>query len=222
MAEEVPTRQRLLAEGMRLFAERGFAATTVGDVEAAAGLQPRRGALYKHFASKEDLLRAAVDVHLDAIAMSAAQLRRLDLGDLTAAEPELLRPIVSELGRWFLAELDRQRDMTHVLEHDGARLPDVMADVHADVIDTGNQAAGDLLAAVAPGAKDPQALAVLLLGSLVALRRTAWTFGAPPLGLDDERALASWTDLTLAAVGPFLPQSSQSRRRQGGSTGQRR
>jgi len=191
MAEQVPTRQRLLTEGMRLFAERGFAATTVGDIEAAAGLQPRRGALYRHFRSKQDLLRAAVGVHLDAITTSAAQLRRLDLGPVTADAPEVLGPIVTELGRWFLAELDRQQDMTHVLEHDGARFPGVVSDVRHDVIDTGNRAAADLLAAVAPGLKDPAALAVLLLGSLVALRRTAWTFGAPPLGLDDDRALAA-------------------------------
>ena len=48
MTEPGSTRQRLLDEGMRLFAERGFRATGVGDIEAAAGLQPRRGALYKH------------------------------------------------------------------------------------------------------------------------------------------------------------------------------
>lgn len=222
MAEQPPTRQRLLVEGMRLFAERGFAATTVGAIEAAAGLQPRRGGLYKHFASKEELLRAAVGAHLEAIATSAAQVRQLDLGNVTAAEPEVLRPVVSALGRWFLDELDRQRDMTRALEHDGARFADLLADVRSDVIDAGNGAAADLLAAVAPGASDPQALAVLLLGSLVALRRTAWTFGAAPLSVDDERALEAWTGLTLAAVSPFLPQSSQSRRKIGDSDGEGR
>lgn len=62
------TSDRLLVAGMELFAERGFRATTVGDIEAAVGLAPRRGALYKHFASKQALLEAAVRSHIDAAA----------------------------------------------------------------------------------------------------------------------------------------------------------
>src|SRR5947209_7757695 len=50
--ESKATRDRLVVEAMRLFAERGFRATTVGDIEAAAGLVPRSGGLYKHFAPK--------------------------------------------------------------------------------------------------------------------------------------------------------------------------
>src|SRR5690348_7783062 len=54
-----PTKQRLLEAGVRLFAANGFRETTVGEIEAAAGLEPRRGALYRHFESKEALLDAA-------------------------------------------------------------------------------------------------------------------------------------------------------------------
>ena len=37
------TRDRLIQAGMRLFAARGVDATTVGDLEKAAGLAPRAG-----------------------------------------------------------------------------------------------------------------------------------------------------------------------------------
>src|SRR5262245_35719211 len=55
------TRERLMTVAMRLFAEHGFAGTTVGDIEDAAGLTRRGGAFYRHFRSKEDILSASVD-----------------------------------------------------------------------------------------------------------------------------------------------------------------
>jgi AcrR family transcriptional regulator len=55
------TRERIIAAGLRLFADRRVRGTTVGQIEKAAGLTPRSGALYKHFGSKEAVLEAAVE-----------------------------------------------------------------------------------------------------------------------------------------------------------------
>jgi AcrR family transcriptional regulator len=189
---------------MRLFAERGFAATTVGDIEAAAGLQPRRGALYKHFASKEAVLEAGLAEHLASVGTGAAQLGALDVASTVTLDADTIRPVVTALGWWFLGELDRQRHLTEVLEHDGPRLPRVVRRVRTDIIDAGNRAAAAALASAMPDVDDPEAVAVLLLGALVALRRTAWTFGAAPLRIDDERAVEAWTELVLA-VGRVVP-----------------
>jgi AcrR family transcriptional regulator len=199
MAELAPTRQRLIEEGMRLFAERGFRATAVGDIEAAVGLQPRRGALYKHFPSKHALLEAAVRTHLDSAATGASQISELDLSAL-GADRTLLHPIVAGLGRWFLDEMDRLKDLTRVLEHDGQRMGDLTVEVKTNIVDLSYRTAASLIAAVVPAAKDPEATAVLVLGALVALRRTAWTFGFPPLDIDDDRALTAWAELTLATL----------------------
>ncbi len=49
-----PVRQRLLSEATRLFAERGFEATSVQEVVSAAGVT--KGAMYHYFNSKDDLL----------------------------------------------------------------------------------------------------------------------------------------------------------------------
>ena len=49
--ETQPTRERILLAARRLFAEQGYKGTSVGEIEAAAGLSPRAGALYKHFPS---------------------------------------------------------------------------------------------------------------------------------------------------------------------------
>src|SRR4051794_17192846 len=103
-----PTKERLLDAGVRLFAEGGFRGTTVGDIEAAVGLQPRRGALYRHFPSKEALLQAALERHLQTMAEEGAAL-----GELPTADP---RAEALALGRWLLAELDRERPIVRILE----------------------------------------------------------------------------------------------------------
>ncbi|WP_409674670.1 TetR/AcrR family transcriptional regulator [Paracoccus sp. (in: a-proteobacteria)] len=53
------TRRRLLASARGSFAEKGFAATSMDDLTAAAGLT--RGALYHNFGDKRGLFAAVVD-----------------------------------------------------------------------------------------------------------------------------------------------------------------
>lgn len=185
---------------MRLFAERGFRDTPIGDIETAVGLQPRRGALYKHFTSKQALLEAAVRSHIERVAAGAIEIGGIDFTDATRTDPTVLRPIVAALGRWFLAEMDRMEDLTRVLEHDGDRLNDLTVEVKRSVVDLSYRTAARLITAALPTAADPEALAVVLLGPLVAVRRTTWTFGTSPLGIDDERTLTAWTDLAIAIL----------------------
>jgi AcrR family transcriptional regulator len=53
------TRQRLLTEAQRLFRERGYAATSLEQIAEAA--EVTKGAIYGHFASKEDLMLSALE-----------------------------------------------------------------------------------------------------------------------------------------------------------------
>ena len=61
------TRERIVDEAMLLFSQRGYAATSIAKIEAAAGLTPGAGGIYHHFASKEALLSAALDEALDGL-----------------------------------------------------------------------------------------------------------------------------------------------------------
>src|SRR3954454_22671036 len=124
-----PTKQRLLAEGVRLFAEKGFRETTVGEIEAAAGLEPRRGALYRHFPSKEALLEAALEKQLRSLAEATTVL-----DNAPAADP---RQETINLGRWLLAELDRERPIVRILEQDVDRLPQLRARSREALIEPG-------------------------------------------------------------------------------------
>lgn len=200
MADVPTTRERLLEAGMALFAERGFRATRVGDIEAAAGLQPRRGALYNHFASKEALLEEGVREYIASIATGVTQIQALEVSEVSVGDTAVLRLIIEQLGRWFLGALDGERQMVHLLEHDGARLADITKLLRTDVVDQGHHAAAALLRAAVPKLEDPDGTAVVLLASLVGLRRTTWTFGEAPLGVSDDRVLARWVELVLAIV----------------------
>jgi AcrR family transcriptional regulator len=112
-----PTRERILAAALELFADRGYLGTSIGDIEAAAGLSPRSGALYKHFASKDELFEAALSERIEAIDSFDARLALGPLGDLRAE--------LTLIARWGLAELARERALVQVVMRDGGRAPEL-------------------------------------------------------------------------------------------------
>jgi AcrR family transcriptional regulator len=183
---------------MKLFADKGFGATSVADIEVAVGLQPRRGGLYKHFTNKQHLLETAVRRFVEDARAVALELEDLDISSF-AVEPSALRGLLVEIGRRFLAEMDRLEELTRVLEHDGSRLPELTAALATDLVDLSYRVAARLISAVT-NVNDIDATAVVVLGSLVALRRTEWTFGIPPLAVSDERFLEAWADTLLRAL----------------------
>ena len=116
------TRDRLVREALRLFAEKGFRETTVGEVEEAAGLVPRSGALYKHFDNKQALLEAAVEQKVEDL-----EERRLEFLELLPLGN--LRSEVTLIGRTLLQGLDDERDLVRILEQDGDAIPALRAQV---------------------------------------------------------------------------------------------
>ena len=79
------TRERIVAEAMRLFAEQGYRGTTVGDIEEAAGLSPpRAGGLCKHFASKDEVVTAGIERHVAEIEAMHSAMDMMPLGDVRA------------------------------------------------------------------------------------------------------------------------------------------
>lgn len=177
---------------MRLFAERGFRSTTVGDIERAAGLVPRSGALYQHFSSKRDLLEAGLERHIHDLRTIGGVMDLLPLSDL--------RSELTLLARWLLAELEREREVCMVLEKEGEQFARLRERFYEDVVDAGFRMAAEF------GRKrikeirgaddvDVDALAVLVVGAIVNYRRTQWTFGHAPLDIDEERFVAGMVDV---------------------------
>jgi TetR/AcrR family transcriptional regulator, cholesterol catabolism regulator len=71
-------RQQLLDLSARLFAERGYGATTVRDIADEAGILS--GSLYHHFASKEEMVDEILSTFLDDLFTSYREIMARDLG----------------------------------------------------------------------------------------------------------------------------------------------
>ena len=69
------TRERILDAALDLFVEQGFGGTTITAVELRAGLAGGTGSFYRHFRSKEELLRAAVDREVSRCMAEIAEAR---------------------------------------------------------------------------------------------------------------------------------------------------
>lgn len=190
------TRQRLIDVTLDLVAAHGFDGVSVGDIESAAGLAPRSGAIYKYFDSKQAVLEAGLEQHLGAIADVEIDLAGAQLTD-PRAETDLMV-------RWLLAELDRERTITHVIEREGGRLPELRDRMRDGVSDRGYRVAAAFIQRWSPTVTsrpvDHDALAVVLVGAIINLRRSTWTFRRPPLGLDDERFITSFVVLATALL----------------------
>ncbi|HVF52257.1 MAG TPA: helix-turn-helix domain-containing protein [Actinomycetota bacterium] len=186
------TKERLLEAGLRLFAQRGFRRTTVGDIEELAGLAPRSGAMYKHFANKRELLAAAVERHLHEVETIRNVLDLMPLGDLRA---ELML-----LARWILADLDRNRELFLVFEKEGDNLADLRDRYYEDVGEFGYRIGAEFLRRALDAAKadiDPEVLVTVTMNALVNQRRCEWTFGRKPLGLDDGQLVEGVVEIVM-------------------------
>jgi AcrR family transcriptional regulator len=191
------TRERLLNAGIRLFADRGFRGTTVGEIEAAAGLTPRSGGLYKHFGSKRELLAAAVERHIHELQTIGNVMDLMPLGDLRAELTLLIR--------WLLGQLQGERELCLVLEKDGDQLPELRDRFYQEVVDVGYHLAVEYARRLVKeepqlAELDVEAVAAIAVGAAVNHRRSEWTFGRTPLDLDDERFVAGTVDLLMRVV----------------------
>lgn len=94
MRDGSDTRARLEREAMQLFVEKGVAETSVRDVAKAAGVA--EGALYRHFAGKEELVASLFLTHYLEFAQT---LDRLQTG--AAATHDKLAAMIGEFCRFF-------------------------------------------------------------------------------------------------------------------------
>lgn len=190
-----PTRERILVAARALFAEQGYRGTSVGDIEKAAGLAPRRGALYKHFPSKEALLRAVMAKDSEAVAAIDADL---DTAALAPAEQ------LETLARLGLDELRREHELTRIVMKEGDRFPELASAFCEAIVEPGHRLATAWITAqaVATGAEvaDPDALAAVMLDSLVGYTLQETLFGPAAGGIDDERFLSTWVRTVQSAL----------------------
>ena len=191
--QEASTRERLVTEAMRLFGEQGYSATSVAQIEAAAGLAPGSGALYHHFKSKEALLDAGIDRQLD---------RRHAMRDIRALFAGLgdLRAELTMLGRYLLTVLDEESQLLQIAarvpSNRSARLTDAYAalftGLYAELADWVKGWVPDISPEAAA------ALGAIGVNALHGRRALSSVFDAMGADMSDERYIAEWT-ATLAS-----------------------
>ncbi|HEU4643616.1 MAG TPA: TetR/AcrR family transcriptional regulator [Gemmatimonadaceae bacterium] len=184
-------RERILREAMRLFAEKGYERTSIADIQAAAGLTPGSGALYKHFPSKEAVLQAGMSRFM----AEAARAREV-LSELPPRTEEALERLAREAMTTIGGERDEHRIAWRELE----QFPDLQTRVRDEVMQATYRAfAGWLAQRVAAGEMrehDTEAMAAVLVGSLAMFRVFEALWGVRTLPVSDDRFIQAWVELT--------------------------
>jgi AcrR family transcriptional regulator len=106
VAEEPNRRADIVRAAGRLFAAKGYAATTIRDIAGAVAMQS--GSPFYHFRTKQDMLRAVVLEGIGAINAAVAQAARSGTSPRATFEAMLrahLDQLLGERGRDFAATL---------------------------------------------------------------------------------------------------------------------
>jgi AcrR family transcriptional regulator len=193
------TRERILTEAMRLFGEKGYEATTVAEIEAAAGLTPGSGGLYRHFRSKADLLAAGV---LQQIGTVTDLIAKVD-------DPERLRQLPLRERLAILAEagfrrLDAKRDLNRILHRrDLVAFPDLLEALRDEDLRRVFQSVTHWFEAEAgedAPKRDWQAIAAVLVGAIAHYWLLRDAIGGHPDGIDEKRYRAAWVEMALVLL----------------------
>lgn len=199
MADSIPTRERILDAAMRLFGELGYTATTISQIESAAGLRPGSGGLYRHFASKRELLTEGVSRQVNDSGRLAAAI-----GDPSALAGLELRVRLTAVVEAAMGRLDQDRDLNRIILRDLREFPDLAELVRTrelrraqDDFATWLQAQPEF--AEASGVDWP-ALATALVGSVSHYWVLRDALGEHPSGVDATRYTAAVVDLLLARM----------------------
>ena len=189
-------RDRLLAEALKLFAAKGYAATSVADIQRASGLAPGSGALYKHFGSKRELLEAAVAHRIDSIVAAREQY---DAGD-----PDSVERAVRIAGRLIWNNLKQSEDLLKVMLREPEELGDLDDKTWRVITDNAYQRFADELAASNRAGRthiaDPEAAAAVAIGSLSYAATLVALTGRLPGNIEENRYFEAWVSQTLSLL----------------------
>jgi AcrR family transcriptional regulator len=179
-------RSRVLRAAARCFADKGYAGTTIADIEAAAGLTVGAGGTYRHFRSKRAILEAVIDATVavpdDEVAPPG--------DDIEAIAHEMLDYMRPQLIKIFLRDLDD--------------FPEHRRRINDRMINTSYRVVAAKIAAANPDV-DAEAAAAVLLGSLHNFRFNEVLIGPEANGVDRKRFIATWGAMYRELLSPRDP-----------------
>jgi TetR/AcrR family transcriptional regulator, cholesterol catabolism regulator len=99
MPRQPSARQALLESSIAIFSNKGYAATSVQEIADAAGI--RKGSVYKHIKTKEDLLLWILDA-----ADKQTRMQMEEIADYDVSAVGRLREYLRRHIRWYLENVD--------------------------------------------------------------------------------------------------------------------
>ena len=176
-------RERLVAGARAVIHQQGVEKTTIADVAREADVPV--GNVYYYFKTKDELVHAAIDSHVDAIQalLRTLERHRTPRARLKALVRELTaqRELAAEYGcplGSLCSELDKRTDGLHLACAEMLRLP----------IDWSEQQFREL------GRRDARDLAVALMASYQGIALLTNTFSDPGLMTREARRIEHWID----------------------------
>ncbi len=193
------TRERLLQAAAEVFAERGYDGTRVADIASAAKVS--NGALYAHFASKAELLVAALHTHG----------RRL-LTEMLAADPERsVIDILLRIGQGLLEPRDSHGYLVIEALVAARRDEDVATPMRDYVGERADWLAGLIQLAQSAGELDPSLSPDALAHFCLLLSMGSGLVTSDLHAVDD----AGWTALLTRVIAGLAPGPAQAQQAQG-------
>ena len=182
-------REQLLNTAMELFAQQGYAQTSVAEIQQACGLAPSSGAMYKHFASKRELLEAATEHYLGRLADDRKWF------DAESADGDVERALQSA-AELVWKNIDNNAELLRIVysEH----IPDLADQLWSAVTANAYQGLAEVLRrAVEAGTlrvTDPDATATVLLASLIHYPLIQLLINHTPGDIEEGRYRAAWLE----------------------------
>jgi len=180
---------------MRLFGVHGYGATSVAEIEAAAGLRPGSGSLYRHFASKEELLAAGLERLL-----ADAHENPLVNDPSGAEDPEDLLRAATRSG---LRHMDHGRDLSRLLFRGLDSFPPLLERFGDAELRVMHEQLTGLLTSLAgeeTGETDWGAVAVVLQGAVAHYWLVRDLFGEHPVEVDEDRFVRAAAAMVAALL----------------------
>ena len=174
-------RRRVLQAAIACFGAKGYAATTIADIEQAAGLTAGAGGTYRHFPSKRAILDAVISATIGASDDELAP----PSPDLEKAAHDSLAYMGADLMRIFFRDLDqfpehRERIVQRLVSGPYSIVAQRIAQQNPQI--------------------DSEATAAVMLGSLINFRVIEVLIGVGSNGVTQERFVNAWANLFRLAT----------------------
>jgi AcrR family transcriptional regulator len=198
---DTSSRDRLLDTALALFASRGYAATSTGEIQKACGMSPGSGALYRHFRSKSDVLRAALRRGLVRMQTSPAWRQ--------ATTPTERLDALATVAQAAQQTITDNADLMRLMLHEPDAVPDMVEELWVTNLAFAHQIMGQALQASAQEAgteiDDPEAISAVLLAALCYAPLMEVLLGRTPGGMDPGRFRDAWLRLSRAVFTHGVP-----------------